>query len=122
MSYSMIAVNIIAAALIVFVLWWFFGDKLTSATAAADVPFTIVIKNGVYQPSLINIPANKPVILHFLREDDGACASTVIFPQLKMSFELPKNKVVAVELPPQPPGMMDFTCQMGMYRGKLVIN
>lgn len=121
MSYGMIAVNVLAAALIVIVLWWFFGAKPSTASAA-NVPFTIVIKNGVYQPALINVPANKPVILHFLREDDGACAANVIFPQLKMSFELPKNKVVAVELPPQPAGMVDFTCQMGMYRGKIVIN
>lgn len=122
MSYSMIAVNLIAAALIAFVIWWFFGGKLHTATAAADVPFTIVIKGGVYQPALITIPANKPVILHFLREDDTACASTVIFTQLNLSYELPKNKVVTVELPPQPPGMLDFTCRMGMYRGKLVVS
>lgn len=121
MSYGMIAANIIAALLIFAVLWWFFGGKTNAVSAAVDVPITIVIKDGMYQPSLIQIPANKPVTLHFLREDDGACASTVIFTQLKRSYQLPKNTVVSVELPPQPQGTLDFTCQMGMYRGKLVV-
>lgn len=121
MSYSMIAVNVIAALLIVFVLWWFFGAKSNSVKVAVDVPITIVIKDGVYQPSFIQIPANKPVILHFLRQDDGACAGNVVFPQLKLSYQLPKNKVVTVELPPQQAGALDFTCQMGMYRGKIVV-
>jgi plastocyanin domain-containing protein len=86
-----------------------------------EIPVTIVIKDGIYQPSEIRIPANKQVTLHFLRKDDSACAATVIFPQLKSSYDIPKNIVVAVILPPQPPGIIDFTCRMGMYRGKLVV-
>ncbi len=118
----MIAVNIIAAILIVMVIWWFFGNKLKPMVATAELPFTIVIKDGIYQPALIQIPANKEVSLQFLREDDNPCAATVTFPQLQLSYELPKNKIVKVVLPPQPTGTLDFTCQMGMYRGKLVVS
>ena len=121
MSYAMIAVNVIAAFLIVFVLWWFFSGKSNAVKAAVDAPINIVIKDGVYQPSFIQVTANKPIILQFLRQDDSACAATVVFPQLKLSFQLPKNRTVNVELPPQKPGILDFQCQMGMYRGKLVV-
>lgn len=118
MSYTMIAVNIIAALLVLFVLWWFFG---TQQVKSADTAVTILVKDGIYQPALIQVPANKPVILHFLREDDGACSANVVFPQLKVSYQLPKNQTITVELPPQSKGTLDFTCQMGMYRGKIVI-
>ena len=121
MSYSMIAVNAIAAMLMILVIWWFFGGKITPVNVAVDVPVTIVVKDGVYQPALLQIPAHKQVILHFLRHDDGACAASVIFPQLNLSYELIKDKITAVILPPQQPGELDFTCRMGMYRGKLIV-
>ncbi|HTM63869.1 MAG TPA: cupredoxin domain-containing protein [Gammaproteobacteria bacterium] len=120
MSIGTILINIIAAALIILVIWWFFGGNVKTI-AAADVPVTILVKDGVYQPAFIQIPANKQITLHFMREDDSACSSTVIFPQLKVSYVLPKNKSVTITLPPQPAGMIDFTCQMGMYRGKIVV-
>ena len=122
MSYSMIAVNVIALALIGAVIWWFFGGKLRPAVATADVPITILVKDGIYQPSLVQIPANKEVTLHFLREDESACSKTVVFTQLNLAYELPMNKVVTVVLPPQKEGELDFTCQMGMYRGKIIIS
>ena len=123
MNIGMIMFNVIAAILIVLVIWWFFGNKLKPAVVIAELPFTIVIKDGIYQPAFIQIPANKAVGLQFIREDDNACAATVIFPQLQLSYELPRNKIVKVILPPQQPGTtLDFTCQMGMYRGKLVVS
>lgn len=119
MNAGMIFVNILAIILIALVGWWFFWPRLRS-DHAVKLPAVILVKDGIYQPALIQIPANKPVTLQFLREDETACAATVVFPQLNVSFDLPKGKVVKVSLPAQPKGTLDFTCSMGMYRGKLV--
>lgn len=121
MNIGVIAFNVIAVVLIALVVWWFFANKLKPSMAAKDMPVKIVVKDGVYQPSLIQIPAHKQVMLHFVREDDSACSKTVVFTQLKLSYELPLNQVVTISLPPQDQGEIDFTCQMGMYRGKIIV-
>ncbi len=120
MSYGMIAVNILAAVLIGLVVWWFFGGKHNPLTTA-DGPITIMIKDGVYQPALVRVHADQPLTLHFIREDDSPCAGTVVFQQLNLAYDLPRNKITEIILPAQKPGTIDFTCRMGMYRGKIVV-
>ena len=122
MSYGVIIINILAALLIALILWWFFGGKQTATVSVENTPVVIIVEDGVYQPSLIQFVANKPITLHFLRKDDSACAATVTFPALDLAYDLPKDKIVIVTLPPQKAGTLEFTCRMGMYRGKLVIS
>ncbi|EKD70977.1 MAG: Likely secreted protein containing plastocyanin protein [uncultured bacterium] len=121
MNQTFVLVNAIGVILIFLIIWWFFGNKHSVQFVDADQPITIVIKDGMYQPALISTPAGKPIKLQFIREDDNACASSVIFTQLNFSYQLPLNQVVQVLIPPQEPGEIDFTCQAGTYRGKLVI-
>jgi plastocyanin domain-containing protein len=121
MSYGMMAVNAVAALLIVFVIWWFFGGKM-QAVSSAEGPISIVVKDGVYQPAVIQVHANQPLTFHFLREDESPCSGTVVFQQLNIAYELPRNKITEIILPPQSSGVIDFTCPMKMYRGKIVVS
>jgi plastocyanin domain-containing protein len=122
MSNSLLIVNVIAALLIIFIFWWFFGGHTKVMVAGVDEPIKILVKNGIYQPALIQVPADKQVKLHFLREDTSTCSAMVVFTQLKLSYPLALNQLTTITLPPHEKGEIDFTCQMGMYRGKIIFS
>ncbi len=76
--------------------------------------------NGVNAPASIEVPVGKPVTLRFLRKDPSPCAEKVLFDDLGVSADLPLDKPVTVTVTPAKPGEYEFTCQMRMYRGRLV--
>lgn len=121
MTNQILTINAIAAVLIIFVYWWFFVGESKSVVSKTNEPITIVVKDGIYLPSMIKIPAGKEVKLTFLRKDISSCAGTVSFPQLNISYQLPMDQLVEITIPPQKQGEIDFTCAMGMYRGKLLV-
>ena len=45
----------------------------------------------------------------------------VLLPDFDKSAQLPTGETVAVEFVPQDPGEYEFACQMGMFRGKLIV-
>lgn len=121
MNYDFILVNFSAVLLVLFIVWWFFGKHTQSWMTVTPGPITILVKDSIYQPSYIRVPREKPIVLNFLRKDITPCAETVYFPQLDIAESLPINETVQIIVPPQPAGEIEFTCQMGMYRGKLLV-
>lgn len=117
----MIIINLLGLALIAVIVWWFwlFRPSPPFDLTAEDV--TIVVDNGVYQPSVIKVPANQMVKLQFYRKDASPCAATVLFPTLEISEELPVDAVKQVDLPPMPSGEYAFHCPMKMYKGMLIV-
>jgi len=61
------------------------------------------------------------VRLTFRREEATACSETVVFDAFGKSAQLPQGALVPVELMPDQPGRYEFACQMGMYRGTLIV-
>jgi len=119
---SYLLMNMFGIAAIGFTLWWFLWDKRRRKPFTSTNNFIdILVKDGVYQPALIQISARKPATLRFLREDQTPCSEVVIFPTLNQNYFLPLNKVVEVILPPQSVGEIEFECSMKMYRGKILI-
>lgn len=114
----MLFINILGLLLIGLIVWWFWIYK-PEAFAQASSDMVITAENGVYQPALIQIPANTSQTLTFLRKDKSPCAETVIFPELDLSIGLDVDKPVTIELPPVKPGNYVFHCQMQMYKGEL---
>jgi plastocyanin domain-containing protein len=51
----------------------------------------------------------------------ASCSDKVIFADFNKSAELPTGETVAVELLPKQPGEYPFSCSMGMFRGRLVV-
>jgi len=83
---------------------------------------TIVITAAGYSPPTINVPANKAFRVTFIRKDDKACGTEVIFPDLGIHRALPLNQPVVVEIPGQPAGKaLNFTCNMNMLKGQAVV-
>lgn len=102
------------------IIWWFWLSKLSILTKAEDF-IEIKVKDGVYQPAYIQVKTNLLVTLRFIREDPSPCAEVVVFNSLNISEQLPLHKPKDIVLTLKNVGVYEFTCQMGMYRGKLIV-
>jgi plastocyanin domain-containing protein len=63
----------------------------------------------------------RPVRLNFRREESAACSEMVVFGDFNKSATLPEGEIVPIEFLPEESGEHEFSCQMGMIRGKLVV-
>lgn len=83
---------------------------------------TITIDGGKYSPAAISVVTGKLVALTFKAGKDMGCGSTVVFPSLKITKEVPAGKSVTVLFTPDKEGTIDFKCGMGMYQGRVVVS
>ncbi|WP_340678085.1 cupredoxin domain-containing protein [Paraglaciecola sp.] len=116
----MMFINIGALVLIVFIVWWFWLYKSKQVEAIGD-DTTVVVEDGIYQPSSIKVPAGQETKLTFIRKDATPCAGTVLFPDFDISQELPLNKSITITLPAMTAGKYAFHCQMQMYKGLVTV-
>lgn len=116
-----IAVNILGLILGAFIVWWFWIAKSRSKARAEGSSIDVIVDSGVYEPSEIHAPAGKPLTLRFIRKDESPCAEKVIFDSMDVSADLPVGKPYELTFTPEKPGEYEFTCQMAMYRGKLIV-
>ena len=65
--------------------------------------------------------AGRSVRLNFRREETASCSDKVIFADFQKSADLPTGQTVPVELMPKEPGEFSFTCPMGMFRGRRIV-
>ena len=111
-------------ALIGGIAWFFWGPRQSgfraSLTSGGYQEAMILVKGG-YTPDVIVVQHGRPVRLSFRREETAACSEMVVFGDFGKSARLPEGETVAVEFLPEDPGEYEFTCQMGMLRGKLVV-
>ncbi len=112
-------VNLAGLAAIAFVVWWFWLSRPRAVQAAGSGPIEVTVENGVYTPSVIQVPAGAPVRLRFVRKDPSPCAEEVRFDDLGVAADLPFGKPRDIVVTPPGPGDYTFTCQMRMYRGTL---
>jgi len=81
---------------------------------------TILVK-GAYNPSIVKVKAGMPVLLHFVRQEDTSCSRFVTFDGLKIRKDLKAFAMTDVEFIPKKTGEVPFSCDMGMYHGKIII-
>ncbi|HEV8611890.1 MAG TPA: cupredoxin domain-containing protein [Gemmatimonadales bacterium] len=111
-------------AAIAWVLWYFFFARRAAARpalAGAGVQEISVTVRGGYDPAEIEVEAGRPVRLWFDRQETSGCSEEVLLPDFKIRRFLPPLRKTAVEFTPQHPGEYEFTCGMGMLRGKLIV-
>lgn len=123
MTPDRILVTVGGMALIALIAWYFWFAKKTGvqANVTAGVQEISVTVKGGYTPDLIVVKAGQPVRLNFTRQETASCSEMVLFPDFGKSAKLPTGETVAIEFTPQKPGEFGFQCQMGMFRGKLVV-
>ena len=124
MATAQIFVTILGVALSIFIAWFFwFAPKSQThlATGAGGLQEVAITVKGGYTPDVIVVKAGKPVRLHFTRQESAACSEKVLFPDFNQSALLPEGQEVNIEFTPNNPGEYGFQCQMGMLRGKLIV-
>lgn len=117
-------VTLLGLALIAFIVW-FFWLKKSKGTAASvgssGVQEAMILVKGGYTPDVIVVKAGRPVRLNFRREETASCSEMLVLPAFNKSLKLPTGETVAVEFTPDEPGEYPFSCQMGMFRGRLIV-
>ncbi len=106
------------------IAWFFWGPRkggYRAAVTSGGYQEAMVLVKGGYTPDLIVVQHGKPVRLNFRREESAACSEMVVFGDFGKSANLPEGEIVPVEFLPEKAGEYEFTCQMGMFRGKLVV-
>lgn len=124
MSVARIVVTLAGFAAALFIAWFFWmkrsrGQK--AAAVASGYQEAMVIVKGGYTPDVIVVEHGRPVRLSFRRDETASCSEVVIFPDFNKSASLPEGEIVPVEFLPEKPGEYEFQCQMGMLRGKLIV-
>jgi hypothetical protein len=76
---------------------------------------------GGYEPEVLYASVGEPLRIVFSREETAPCSERVLFPEFGRSAMLPPFEDVALELVPERAGEYEFTCQLGVLRGKLVV-
>ncbi len=116
-----ILINLVGLFIIAFIVWWFWIFKKQSEAHVEGNLLDIVVDSGVYEPSVIHVKAGEPVTLRFIRKDSNPCAEKVLFDGLDISADLPVGTPYDLTFTPEKKGEFEFTCQMAMYRGKLIV-
>ena len=80
----MLWINLAGAALIALIVWWFWIYK-SASVAIQDGAIEILVKDGVYQPSKIRLPANQKAMLTFTRVDSSPCSESLQIPDLDIN-------------------------------------
>lgn len=119
-----IIVDLLGVGLIGLIVRYFWlyrkeGVQVAEVDGVQEVP--IIVKNG-YDPDVIVVKQGKPVRLNFTRQEASLCSELVVFDTIGKSAKLPEGETVAIEFTPKQKGEIPFQCQMGMLRGKVVVN
>lgn len=86
-----------------------------------SVPVTV--DSDGFKPSSVTFPkgqANAQLV--FTRTTDQTCATKVVFPELKIEKDLPKDQAVAIAIPTDKAQTLTFQCGMGMYKSSVVVS
>jgi plastocyanin domain-containing protein len=118
-----LAVTLGGLAAIVWVNWYFFstGTAPVAAVVAGGGPQSVhIVVDGGYTPSVVTVEAGRPVRLEFERRESSGCTEEVVVPDFGIRTFLPPHQTTAVQFTPGKPGTYEFTCGMGMVRGRVV--
>lgn len=100
--------------------------KWSKTEAAAEVTekgeqMITVLVSGAYSPNVIHAKKGQLLTIVFDRKEDTACSKKVIFSDFGISAELTDFGKTEVVFTPDKIGEFTFSCEMGMYQGKLVV-
>ena len=105
------------------IIWGRFTARRGRAAAASSPRQVRRIRiSGAYEPSEVHVRAGEPARLIFRRDETAPCSERVVFPDFGISVTLPPYQDVAVDLPASEPGEHEFTCEMEMLHGRVVVD
>ena len=125
MNATQVLVTLAGLGLMAAVAWFFWGPRSAGVAAAVTTSGhqeAMILVKGGYTPDVIVVEHGRPVRLIFRREETAACSEMVVLPDFERSAMLPEGEDVPIEFVAGEPGEYEFTCGMGMLRGKLVVH
>lgn len=120
---QIVGVVLLAVVLILYVSWLRIMKNRKGVVAKnkdGEQVFDVLVK-GVYAPDTLRAKVDQPVRINFLRQESTDCSRFVNFPDFKIRKELPEGKTVTVGFTPNKKGEFLFTCDMSMYRGRIIV-
>ncbi len=108
-----------------------FTILLNSALPPAAAPvvqgpqgeYAVTITEDGYSPSLLHLPANRPVSIEWVTENTQTCARSIVIPALEYQKIVPPIGRVRFDIPAQQPGtVIRYSCSMGMYPSQFVFD
>ena len=124
MTWDRALVDLVGLGFIAFIVWFFWFVKTKGVRAgytSGGYQEQMVLVKGGYTPDVIVVERGKPVRLNFVRQESASCTEMVLLPAFNKSAKLPEGETIPVEFLPNEPGEYEFACQMGMFRGKLIV-
>ena len=97
-------------------------------TGAASTPgvdgrrVDITVGPGGYSPATIEAKQGEALVLRFNRTAKGDCLAQVVFPDLKITRDLPLNTPVEIPIKADKPGKIAFQCGMAMVHGSINVS
>lgn len=80
---------------------------------------TIRLEPFGYEPEFLTLKANTPTRLKLQAHPQAGCTRAFTIRSLGIRKTVPRGGSDEVELPPQPPGLLQFACSMGMSGGTI---
>ena len=118
------AVALAGLAVIAWLNWYFFlagaGESLAAVSPGGTQEVFITVRGG-YDPAHVRVRAGAPVRLVFDRQETSGCSEEIVIPDFGVRRFLPAGERTPVEIAPTQPGSHEFTCGMGMLRGRLTV-
>jgi sulfite exporter TauE/SafE len=94
----------------------------SSGEVASDNVVTVKVQNGGYFPDKVYAKAGQPIQLRLVSSDVYTCALSFVIPSLGVQKDLQPTDEVLIDIPAQKAGTtIPFSCSMGMFTGKLVV-
>ena len=90
-----------------------------SASATGPQRLQIEVHSG-NSPAVVRVRAGQPVRLEFHRTETSGCTEEVVIPDFGIRTFLKPFATTPVEFTPERPGSYEFTCGMGMVRGRII--
>jgi len=99
---------------------WSRQEAVTQESNAGLQKVTVIV-SGAYSPNIIRAKTGNPLTIVFDRREDNECSKKVIIADFGIVQKLADFSKTEVEFTPDKTGEFSFTCEMGMYQGKLIV-
>lgn len=96
-------------------------SKTIDRITPADQEATIIVSSKGYAPNDIQLKAGSSAKINFKTEANAGCLRQVVAKDLGINAILDEQSDNYISLNDLKPGTYEFTCGMGMYGGKIVV-